>query len=104
MKTIIIAGKEFNELKPDSFYYCGRKYISERYISKDSTILITSDNGFNYTRILVGNDKGKATDKTAELLNRDIHSYPVYGITDKALSVINNVSANIINVHPSHFK
>lgn len=101
MKTIKINGKDFHLLKDDKFYYCNKRYIQKRFISVDKTIFLTRDSGFNYIRIHTATPEGKAKDRTAELLNRDIYSYPCYDFDELSFE---NISTGIIKVNQTHYK
>ena len=102
MKTKTINGAKFNVLKPEKFTYCNKHFTNERYLSVDKKVLITTDEGFNYVRIFTGNTDGKAIDITRNILQRDIHSYPLYCITEIDLNII--PAQNEITVHKSHFE
>jgi len=47
------------ELKSDSFYYCGKSYNQERFISKDKKFYFTRD-GIDYVKAYKANSEGKA--------------------------------------------
>jgi hypothetical protein len=102
MKNVIINNTKFFELKPDTFYYCNKKYIQERFLSEDKKVLITRDDGFHYVRFLIGMEDGKAEDVTSELLNRNINSYPCYYLDE--VKSFEYVAKHEIKVHVSHYE
>jgi hypothetical protein len=79
-KTKKFAGIEFVELKDDFFYYCGKCFAVNRYVSKDYKIYISMDNGFDYAKIGIGTKDGKVKFINDVYHKGDRYGYPIYDL------------------------
>lgn len=106
VKIVKIDNIDLIVLKPEKFIYCGKHYTSNRYLTTDKKILITSDDGFHYTRVYTANETGKAVFCSDLYFQHNPDSYPIYNIEDALRRIKSNnlTSKHSLLIHDSQYK